>query len=75
MNALSALRGPGGVLSGHKIYMCEQNVPTSILWWLVVPTLCCSKLVVGVISGREREEFPSLVCVARPKDYGFDVLY
>jgi hypothetical protein len=45
----------------QDLYWVEQNVPTSIHF--------CSMLVVGVKSRREREEFPSLLCVVRSKDY------
>jgi hypothetical protein len=38
------------------LYWFGQNVPTSSLWWLTLPTPYYSKLIVGVTSGRDREE-------------------
>jgi hypothetical protein len=38
--------------------------------YIALPTPGCSMFVVGVTSGREKEELPSLLCVARPKVYG-----
>jgi hypothetical protein len=37
------------------LYLCGQNVPTSIHWWLELPAPLMIKLVVGATSSRERE--------------------
>jgi hypothetical protein len=53
----------------QNLYWFGQNVSTSSLWRPVLPTSFCSMLVIGVTRVREREELPSLLYVARPKDY------
>jgi hypothetical protein len=50
------------------LYWFGQNIPTSSLRWLMLSTPCYSKLIVGVTSGRDKEEIPSLLCVGGPRD-------
>jgi hypothetical protein len=58
----------------QNLYWFGQNDPTSSLWRLVLPAPCCSMLVVGVTSERERGEFPSL-CSLVLRDYISSVRY
>jgi hypothetical protein len=53
----------------QDLYWFGKNVPTSNFWWLTLSILFCSMLVVGVTNELEREELPSILCMARPKDY------
>jgi hypothetical protein len=51
------------------LYSFGHNVPTSSLWWLVLPAPCCSILIVGATRRQEREEFLGLYALWVLRDY------
>jgi hypothetical protein len=59
----------------QDLYWFRQNVHISSLWWLALLAPCCSMLIVGVTSGREREGFPSLYELLVLRDYILGVRY
>jgi hypothetical protein len=63
------------VLDGCKIYTGSDRMsPHPDFGGSHYRRICCSMLVVGVTSEREREDLPGLLCVGAPKDYETVVL-
>jgi hypothetical protein len=68
-------RGPDGVLGGCKIYTSLGRTSLrQVFGGSHYRHICCSTLIVGVTSGREREELSSLLCMGEPNDYETRVL-